>query len=142
MASAAPSARELTSRLIARVGTRSALPDSPALAAQLTFQRAYRELVRSLGPTGFHAIVGRALVLVQTEHPLLKEIRIDGPEAPTLDRVTAIAHAYGAPAVAAGIEAWLEAVLDLVGQLIGFDVVAQLVEQRPLTGTRDDEDDR
>jgi hypothetical protein len=54
--------------------------------------------------------------------------------------MTAIVEAYGAPAVAAGLEAVLERLLGLLGRLIGDDMVARLVEQSAIVGTKDDED--
>ena len=56
--------------------------------------------------------------------------------------MTAIVEAYGAPAVAKGLEAMLEKLLGLLGRLIGDDMVARLVEQEALVGTQDDEDVR
>jgi hypothetical protein len=140
MSSAALSVRELTRRLIAHVAAQSDAPDSPALAAQAAWERAYRELARTLGPTGSHALVTRALAQAQTEHPLLQEIRIDRQATPAVDGVTAVAQAHGAPAVAAGLEALLESVLGLLGKLIGVDVVARLVDQSVRIETQHDED--
>jgi hypothetical protein len=108
----------------------------------VTFERTYRALARSLGPTGFRSIVARALAQVQPEHPLLGEIRANGDGPPGLERVRTVARAHGDPAVAAGLESWLETILDLVGRLIGFDVVAQLVEQTAPASTHADEDDK
>lgn len=124
-----PRARELTRRLVARAGAPSDAPDSAALALHKTFELTYRELTRSIGPTGSHALLTRAVAQLRAEHPLLNDIRVGRQSEPALDGVVAVVQARGAPAVAAALEAVLEALLDLLGRLIGDDMVARLVEQ-------------
>ena len=101
-------------------------PDSAALAVQAACERTYRELTRTAWPKWVRALLTRALAQAQAEHPLLKEIRVGRGG---LDGVTAAVQAHGAPAVAAALEAVLETLLDLLGRLIGDDMVARLVEQ-------------
>ncbi len=47
---------------------------------------------------------------------------------------------HGAPAIAAGLEVMLETLLDVLGRLIGDDMVAQLVEQGAPIETQAGED--
>lgn len=140
MSTEAPSARELTRRLVARAAVQSDGPDTAALAAQAACEATYRELTRRLGPAGAHALLTRALAQAQPEYPFLQGLRIGRQSEPTLDGMTAIVEAYGAPAVAAGLEAVLERLLGLLGRLIGDDMVARLVGQSAIDGTQDDED--
>ena len=134
------SAREMISRLVARVPARSDPPGSTGLPIQAVSERTYRALARSLGATGARALLTRALTQAQDEHPVLREIRIDSASEAGLERVTEAVQAHGAAAVTAGLEAVLEMLLGLLGRLIGNDMVAQLVEQSAPGGTQDDED--
>lgn len=132
LATANVSARALTRRLLDGAAAESGGRDNPALAARAVFERTHCALARALGPTGSNAIFARALTQVQAEHPLLQEFHIDSQAGPApLDRVTAIAHVHGAPPLAAGLAAWVETVLDMLGDLVGVDVVSRLVEPRP-----------
>lgn len=124
-----PKARELTRRLVARSGAPTGAPDSAALALHKTFERTYRELTRSIGPAGSRALLTRAVAHSRAEHPLLNDIRVGVQSEPALDGVLAVVQTRGAPAVAAALEAVLETLLDLLGRLIGDDMVARLVEQ-------------
>lgn len=136
----APSARELTRRLVARAAAHGDAPDGAALAVHAASERACRRLSRSLGQSGFHALLTRALVHAEAEHPLLKEICIGRQSEPFLGGVTGIVETHGAPAVAAGLEALLETMFGLLGRLIGDDMVPRLVERTVPVGTLDDED--
>ena len=129
MSTGAPSARELTRRLVTRVAVESDGPDTGAYAVQAACEATYRELTRRLGPAGSHALLTRALAQALAEYPFLQGVRVGRQTDPTLDGMTAIVEAYGAPAVAAGLEAMLEKLLGLLGRLIGDDMVARLVEQ-------------
>ena len=140
MSSEAPSARELTRRLVALAAPTSGAPDSVALAAYAACERTYQELTRSVGVAGAHALLLRAIALTSAEHPFLRAIRIDRHAEPGLDGVPDAVRTYGAPAVARGLEAALETLLELLGRLIGDDMVARLVEQSAPTKTQDHED--
>ncbi len=133
-------ARELTRRLVAREAAQNEAPDGVALAARAASERACRALSRSLGINGFNALLTRALAQTRTDHALLMEIRVGRNSEPILGGVPEIVHAYGAPAVAAGLEAVLETMLALLGRLIGEDMVAQLVEHSARIEPRNDED--
>jgi hypothetical protein len=140
MSTDASAPRELARRLVARTAPHRDAPDSAALAVHAAFERTYRELTRSLGPTGSYALLSRALAQSQAEHTLLKDIRVDRQSAPALGGVTALVTVHGASAVESGLQAVLETVLDLLGRLIGADMVARLVEQSTSMETQDDED--
>ena len=137
MSSKAPSAREMARRLVARASAQS---DGATLAAHAACERTFRELTRSLGQSGAHALLTRALAQARTEHPLVGNIRIGAQSDPGLVGVPGIVEAQGAPAVAAGLEAVLETLLSLLGRLVGDDIVVQLVEQITPIETKIDED--
>ena len=134
------SARQLTRRLVARASENGAAPTHAAHAAQVASERACRDLARCLGQAGFNALLTRALAQAETEHPVLKEIRLDRHSEHMLGETAAIVEAHGARAVAAGLEAMLEAMFSLLGRLIGDDMVPRLVEHSIAVGTLDDED--
>lgn len=140
MPTEAVSARELTRRLVARAAAQSDTPDGAAHAVHAACERTYRKLTRSLGQSGSHALLTRALAQARIEHPLLGDIRIGAQSEPGLGGVPGIVQAHGAPAVAAGLEAVLETLLGLLGRLIGDDVMTQLVERSTPLGTHDDQD--
>ena len=142
MSSEALSARELSRRLVTRATEQNHASDSAALAVQTACERAYRELTRSLGTTGSRALLMRALVQAQAEHPVLGAIRIGRPSEPGLDGVSGIVQTHGAAAVTAGLDAVLETLLGLLGRLVGDDMVARLVERTTPNGTQEDEDDK
>jgi hypothetical protein len=129
MSSAALSARELTRRLVARSFAPSDAPDGAAIAIHAACELACRQLTRSLGPAGASALLVRALAQARLTHPILTEIRVGHHSDPTLDGVDAIIRTHGAPAVVAGLDSMLETLFDLLGRLIGDDMVARLVEQ-------------
>ena len=140
MSTKAPSARELARRLVARAAAQSDTQRGAALAAHAACERTFRELTRSLGQSGAHALLTRALAQARTEHPLVGNIRIGAQSDPGLAGVPDIVEAHGAPAVAAALEAVLETLLGLLGRLVGDDMVAQLVEHITPIETKVDED--
>jgi hypothetical protein len=135
-----PGVRELTRRLVASEATQSDAPESAALAAHAACERTYRELTRTIGVSGSETLLLRALARTQTQYPLLTKVRIGRLATPDLDGVTAMVQAHGAPEVAAALEAVLETLLDLLGRLIGEDMVVRLVEQSAPIVTQDDRD--
>jgi len=140
MPSQALGVRELAQRLVARVHSKSAGPDSAALAAQAACERTYRDLARFLGPTGAQALFTRALGLAQAEHTFLKDVRIGHRSATALEGVAGIIQVHGAAPVAAGLRAVLETLLGLLGRMIGDDMATQLVEQNTTSETHDNTD--
>ena len=134
MASEPLTAQELTRRLVARAASANNGAGASPLAVQAVCERTYHELTRRLGQTGSSALLTRALVQAQTEHPVLKEIRVSGGSKTTLDGVNEAVEAHGAPPVAAGLEATLEKLLGLLSRLIGDDMVVRLVESSAHNG--------
>jgi hypothetical protein len=140
MSTDALNARDLTRRLIARAAAQAKTSNGAAPPVYAATERACRQLSRSLGPSGFNALLRRALAHTEIEHPLLKEIRLGRPTEPFLGGVTAIAATHGEAAVITALEAMLETLFGLLGRLIGDDMVPRLVEQGAHAGTHDDED--
>jgi hypothetical protein len=132
-------ARELTRRLIAREHARTDASNGVSSTIYAAAEHTCRQLSRSLGPTGFDALLRRALAQAEAQHPLLKELHLGRATEPFLGGITAIVAVHGDPALTAGIEAMLETLFVLLGRLIGDDMVPRLVEQSAIA-TQDDED--
>lgn len=127
------SAQDLSRRLIANVA--EADPDGGAVgAAHTASERACRELSRSLGVAGFNALLTRALMQAETQHPLLKDIHVRLISEPVLGGVAELVAAHGPASVADALEAMLATMFGLLGRLIGDDMVPRLVERKPLDG--------
>lgn len=133
-------ARDIVLRFIAGASTDSASHVPGELPVHAACERACVNLSRSLGASGFSALITRALVQAQGEHPILSEISLGRPPRPVLGDITRLASVHGAPAVTAGLEAILESMVGLLGRLIGMDVVARLLEHTPSVETHDGED--
>ena len=136
----ASDARELARQLVSRAARHSKEPTDAAGTAFTACQAAYSALSRSIGATGAHALLSRALAEASRAHPFLREIRIDNNGASGADGVEAAVEAHGSPASAAGLEALLEILLSLLGRFVGFDMVVRLVSQTSTIGTKEDED--
>lgn len=129
---------ELARRLIAREASESDLANNPAAAAQGACERVYRGLSLWLGGNGANALFMRALAQARSAHPAVREISLHA-KAERLDGVTETIQTHGANAAAAGLEAVLTGVLELLGRLLGADIATRLVEQTTPDDDRDDE---
>ena len=132
MAPNSPAARELAERLLASGG--DGRPGEHEDAAPLpTAARVDRhlaaELSRWFGPYGYHALLTRAIAQARSDHPALAIVRVGPPEAPYLDGLAEAAHAHGDAATLAGVTTLLAALLELLGRLIGADLVMTFVDR-------------
>ncbi|MGQ0816130.1 MAG: hypothetical protein ACT4O1_17005 [Gemmatimonadota bacterium] len=123
-----PNAHELADRLVRRGLLPEDAHDPAAAAVQGATEHLYRELSRWLGVAGCQAVLTRALLNAQREHPVLEGMRIVGDAEPRLDGIEAIQERQGSRAVAEGLHALLVALLELLGRLLGEDMVVQLVQ--------------
>ncbi len=129
----------LARRLMTRPAETEEAPGNAAFEARIS-EHACRALKRSLGATGFHALLTRALAEAQLAHPLLAEVRIGQQSAPILGNLQALIDTHGALAVAAALEGAMASLFSLLGRLIGDDMVARLVERDANDATRDSEE--
>ncbi len=136
----ASDARELARQLLSRAARHSKEPIGAAETAFTACQAAYRALSRSIGATGAHALLARALAEASRAHPPLREIRVDDNGTSGQDGLKVAVDSHGSPAAAAGLEALLEILLSLLGRFVGFDMVVRLVAQAATIGTKEDED--
>ena len=140
MSTGAPSARELTRRLVQREAWQRDVPVDDAFAVLAACEHACRELSRSLGAPGFNALLTRALHNAEAEFPLLANVSINPPSLYVLGGVPELVQTHGAAPVAAALMASLDSMFTLLGRLIGDDMVARLVERESPAAPHDDED--
>lgn len=138
MAPETPTIRQLTRRLLDRAGGPDDAADAGAAAALDASELAYRELCRWVGTNGCLALLARALADARAGHPVLEEIRIANRSEPGLEGVPECVRKHGAAATAEGLEMLLVTLLELLGRLIGDDMVMRLVEQVVQDRTPDD----
>lgn len=132
-----PAARETARRLLER--ETAGLTDAAARGAALerACARVSRNLRRSVGDDGYGALLTRALASTQSEQPVLKVIRRDDGAALQLDVAAGVAS-HGADAVAAALEALLAAIVEILSELIGADMVQNLLDHdEPPRAARD-----
>jgi hypothetical protein len=101
-----------------------------ALGAALgrVYARASGNLRRSVGEDGYTALLSRASARMHAELPGLKDVQLfDADGVHVGDLVTAI-NDHGATVVNAAFESLLAALVDILSDLIGADMVRNLLE--------------
>jgi hypothetical protein len=82
-----------------------------------------------VGSIGCESLSTRALGTARDEHPVLRDLTIDPTDRPYFDGVAQALRTHEAAVVAAGLEAFLAALLELLARFIGADVVVAMTEQ-------------
>jgi hypothetical protein len=120
-------ARELASQLLTRETSTALGADT---AADRVCQRVSDDLSRWIGTDGCRALFARALATAVAGggHPVLEAVRISGGSAYCLDGLTEGAVRYGATAATEGAAAVLSALIELLGRLIGDDMVRSFLD--------------
>lgn len=90
-------------------------------------------LGRWFGAYGYHAVLTRALGECRQSHPVLGTLRLGDPIAPALHGLAEAQATHGPAALQAGARVLVARVLDLLGRVIGHDlllhVLAPLIEE-------------
>jgi hypothetical protein len=94
---------------------------------QQAYTRVSETLRRSVGEDGYNALLSRALARTESEKTLLKEIRRNDAAGIHLD-VAAAVDGHGAATVAAALESLLAALVEILSDLIGADMVRNLLD--------------
>jgi hypothetical protein len=115
-------ARHLLEREIAGLTDEAAV----GAAMQRAYGRVSENLSRSVGEDGYTALLTRALTRVQPEQPVWKHIRRADAGRIRLD-VAAGVRGHGAQAVDQALEALFVAIVDILSDLIGADMVCNLL---------------
>ena len=122
-------AHDLAHRLYAREASSDGDDAALLAAAERLCLRVPDGLSRWFGMYGSRALLMRALAKAQRDHPSLSGVSVTDAKSPCVVGLAESAHAHGAKSVAEGIVAVLAALADLVGRLIGDDLVVNLLEQ-------------
>jgi hypothetical protein len=134
-----PAARELARQLLERETGGVTEGAGLGAAMQRACVRVSDNLRRSIGEDGYRALLARALVRTESAQPVLKHIRRTDAAGIHLD-VTPAIEGHGPVAVSMALEALLAALVDILGDLIGADMVRNLLiyddSARTLDGRR------
>jgi len=134
-----PAARELARQLLERETGGVTEAAGLGAAMQRACVRVSDNLRRSIGEDGYRALLARALARTESAQPVLKHIRRTDAVGIHLD-VTPAIEGHGPVAVGMALEALLAALVDILGDLIGVDMVRNLLiyddSPRTLDGRR------
>jgi hypothetical protein len=122
-----PASREMARQLLAR-GTAGIAEPAAAAAMQRLCTRISENLRRSVGDDGYNALLARSRLPAETAHPALSHIFSNGDAGFHLDGVVVAADRHGVPVVAAALETLFATLIDVLGGLIGADMVLNLLE--------------
>src|SRR5512140_1377091 len=123
-----PTTRALIRQLLAREIASAKQPDAVGATIQGLCSRVSENLRRSLGDDGRDALMERAFLRTEAQHPVLREIGRIGKSGVSLDGVVAGVDAHGVPAVTAAVESLLATLADILGGLIGADMAMNLID--------------
>jgi hypothetical protein len=122
--------RQLAERLIKVHSSGAGRSPSPAAAAVAAVDNLYGELSRWFGRDGCHALFARALAQARNDYPALEKIQLRPGAEQYFDGASDAIETHGDATAAESIEAMLAALIDLLGRLIGYDMVTKLIESR------------
>lgn len=128
-------AREMARHLLERESAGAAEAAGLGATMQRTCTRIADSLRRSLGDDGYNALLGRALARTASDHPVLTAIRRADSAGIHLDVVGGV-EGHGAAAVGAALESLLAALVDILSDLIGADMVRSLLDHDDLPRAR------
>jgi len=128
-------AREMARQLLEH--ERSGATEAAGLGA--TMQRASTRVAdnlrSSVGEDGYSALLVRALARTESDQPVLKDMRRTDAVGIHLDVVGGV-EGHGAAAVGAALESLLAALVDILSDLIGADMVRSLLDHDDLPRAR------
>lgn len=119
-------------RLWARVSGESKAPEDVATAADRLFTQSREGLGRWIGAAGYRTLHDRALGMARSEHPALHGLSCLGGDQAA---IAAAVRANGAPQMADGMVAWVAAMMDVLGRIIGHETAVRLVEETATPST-------
>jgi hypothetical protein len=125
-------ARHLLEREIADLTEEAAV----GAAMQRAYGRVSEILSRSVGEDGYTALLTRALTRVQPDQPVWKHIRRADAGRIRLDVVAGV-RGHGAKAVDQALEELFVAIVDILSDLIGVDMVRNLLTYDERRRTQD-----
>lgn len=130
-----PAARAMARQLLQRDMAGATEAAGLGATMQRASTRVADDLRRSVGEDGYSALLVRALARTQSDHPVLKDIRRADAAGIHLDVIGGV-EGHGAAAVGAALESLLAALVDILSDLIGADMVRSLLEHDDLPRAR------
>ncbi|HZI29052.1 MAG TPA: hypothetical protein VFD64_12865 [Gemmatimonadaceae bacterium] len=122
-AQAAPdAARQLWHAIVGDTRT----PEDIAAGADRLWGGLSARLGRWIGPSGYQALLDRALGIARSEHACLRDLSCVGGEAALIEKT---AGKHGAGEVAESMVRVAAVLIDLLGRIVGEDMAIHLVNQ-------------
>jgi hypothetical protein len=121
-----PPARELARHLLE--GDTAEMTEVAAAGASMhrAYARVAENLRRSVGEDGYRALLARAFARTEREQPVLKHIPRGDAAGTHLDIVSAV-EGHGIVAVGTALESLVAALVEILSELIGADMVRNLL---------------
>jgi hypothetical protein len=120
-------------RLWARAANGATAPAEVAVAADRMCSEIGAGLRRWIGTAGYSALLDRALAQSRFGHPVLEGLSCLGADAST---IADLVRERGAGEISAGLVAVVRELVELLGRIIGPELVMHLVEQISLPSPR------
>lgn len=127
-------ATDAARRLWARASGESKAPEDVATAADRLFTQSREGLGRWIGAEGYRTLHDRALGMARLEHPALHGLSCLGGDQAA---IAAAVRANGAAQLADGMVAWVAALMDVLGRIIGQETAVRLVDQTAIPSPRE-----
>jgi hypothetical protein len=122
-----PAAREMARQLLEHETAGATEGGRLGAAMQRAWTRVAEILRRSVGEDGYSALLARALARAESQQPVLKDLRRPDALGIHLDVAAAIED-HGAARVGEAVESLLAALVDILSDLIGADMVRNLLD--------------
>jgi hypothetical protein len=113
--------------------------DATRASVQAACENVFIDLARWFGVGGSRALFVRGIAKARPDHPALGAFRIGDDTDQVFGDLSSLAATHGDAAIADALEAVLVATLDLLGRLVGDDMVPRLLEESPTNTTPQDE---
>jgi hypothetical protein len=121
-------ARKLARYLLEREAAEVTDEGSRAAAMERALARVSETLRRFVGDDGYSALLARALVRAEADHSLVKSLRRVDPSGLRLDVIAAV-EGHGPVSAGAAVESLLTAIVEILSDFIGADMVRNLLNQ-------------
>ena len=123
------SSLQIARRVLRRAGETGSDDGGAPTAAELqrACNRLKANLCETMGADGCTALFARALARTEAAHPALKSVRRVSEGDIALDDVLPSVETHGLAAVTEALEAFLAALIDVLGRLIGEDMALRLM---------------
>lgn len=123
-------ARALARRLIALEESRPRKsPESVEAAPLEACYQLHLSLCRFVGAIGCETLSARALKTAEADHPVLRGLTVRAGDRPYFDGVHQAIRIHDAAMLAAGLEAFLTSLLELLTRFVGEEIVVAMTER-------------